>query len=143
MVPDTAGWVTMGSMHRRMLSVLATAALAMVGWPGMVAAHDAAPPEPELPQVLFAWTWEPLAVIGLASLGIGWLVLIRIVERRHPGHPVPARRQWAFWGGLSVLVLALLSPVVTYADVLLVVHMAQHLLLMLVAAPLLLVALVG
>ncbi len=127
-------------MHRRILSVLAASALAVVGWPGIVAAQGAVPPEPELPEVLFAWTWEPLAIIGLACLGIGWLVLVRTVERRHPRHPVPARRKWAFWGGLAALVLALLSPIDTYADVLLVVHMAQHLLLMLVAAPLLLLA---
>jgi putative copper resistance protein D len=127
-------------MSRRSLTVLAACAAAIAGSPGIVAAHGSAPPEPELPQMLFAWTWEPLAVIGLASLGLAWLVLVRIVARRHPGHPVPARRQWAFWGGLAVLVLALLSPIDTYSDVLLVVHMAQHMLLMLVAAPLLLLA---
>jgi putative membrane protein len=51
---------------------------------------------------------------------------------------VPAWRRRAFSAGLVVVGLALLSPVETYADALLSVHMAQHLLLTLVAAPLLL-----
>ena len=55
-----------------------------------------------------------------------------------PRHPVPpggGRRSSAAWPWSAV---ALLSPVDTYADALLSVHMAQHLLLTLVAAPLLL-----
>ena len=47
-------------------------------------------------------------------------------------------RWWAFFGGLAVVAVALLSPVDAYADALLSVHMAQHVLLTLVAAPLLL-----
>jgi len=55
---------------------------------------------------------------------------------------VPARR-WrsvAFWAGLATLVIALDSPIDTEADKLLWVHMVQHLLLLTVAPPLLLLA---
>ena len=55
---------------------------------------------------------------------------------------IPARR-WrtaAFWAGLAALVIALDSPIDTEADKLLWVHMIQHLLLITVAPPLLLLA---
>jgi cytochrome c oxidase assembly factor CtaG len=45
-------------------------------------------------------------------------------------------RDGAFYGSVAVLVLALASPIDTYADRLFWVHMIQHVLLMLVAAPL-------
>jgi len=119
-------------------SLLVAAVLALV--PASVAAHGAAPPAPEFPAVLLAWTWEPLAVLGLIALAVAYLIVSRTVARRHPGHPIPPLRRAAFWAGLAVLGIALLSPIDTYADVLLSVHMVQHLLLMLVAAPLLLLA---
>jgi putative membrane protein len=46
------------------------------------------------------------------------------------------KRDAAFYGGVAVLVLALASPIDAYADRLFWVHMVQHVLLMLVAAPL-------
>jgi cytochrome c oxidase assembly factor CtaG len=49
----------------------------------------------------------------------------------HGGQPA------AFLGGLTAIYLALASPIEPFAALLLVVHMVQHLLLMMVAAPLL------
>jgi cytochrome c oxidase assembly factor CtaG len=51
--------------------------------------------------------------------------------------PVPPVRRWAFLAGSVTVLAALCSPVASYADELLSVHMVQHLLLTLVAAPLL------
>jgi putative membrane protein len=54
-----------------------------------------------------------------------------------------AARRWrtaAFWAGLAALVIALDSPIDHEADKLLWVHMVQHLLLLTVAPPLLLLA---
>ena len=86
-----------------------------------------APPDPTWPAVLARWSVEPAAV---ALLG---LVAVLYVRGRGGGDDVP----WRFWAGLGVVVVALLSPVSTYAHALLSVHMVQHLLLAFVAAPLL------
>jgi putative membrane protein len=59
------------------------------------------------------------------------------------GRRAVAARRWrtaAFWAGLAALVIALDSPIDTEADKLLWVHMIQHLLLLTVAPPLLLLA---
>ena len=67
----------------------------------------------------------------------GWLVLARRVRQLHPEHPVPLARTAAFFGGLATIAVALLSGIARYDTTLFSVHMVQHLLLMLVAAPLL------
>jgi putative membrane protein len=96
------------------------------------------PVAPELPGVLGAWSFEPVTLAGLASAAVAFGWACRTVRVVTPRHPVPAWRQAAFFGGLGVVAVGLLSPVETYAEVLLSVHMAQHVLLTLVAAPLIL-----
>jgi putative copper resistance protein D len=98
----------------------------------------AVPVAPELPGVLGAWSFEPVTVAGLASAAAAYGWACRVARLLTPRHPIPAGPRWAFFGGLAVVAVALLSPLDTYADALLSVHMAQHLLLTLVAAPLLL-----
>src|SRR5207245_4041978 len=64
--------------------------------------------------------------------GRGWLVLHRrSAQRWHAG------RMAAFGGGLAAIFLALASPIEPFAALLLQVHMVQHVLLMMVAPPLL------
>jgi len=96
------------------------------------------PVAPELPGVLAAWSFEPVTVAALASAGVAYGQACRVARALTPRHPVPGWRRGAFFAGLAVVAVALLSPVETYADALLSVHMAQHVLLTLVAAPLLL-----
>ncbi len=50
----------------------------------------------------------------------------------------PAWRWWCFQGGIAALVIAVSSPLDTYSDQLLVMHMSQHFVLMSVAPPLVL-----
>ncbi|HEY8921615.1 MAG TPA: cytochrome c oxidase assembly protein [Candidatus Limnocylindria bacterium] len=109
-----------------------------VALPGRTLAHGGATPAPSFPGVLLQWRLEPLVVVALATAAIAWLILARRVALRHPGHPHPAWRSAAFLGGLAVLALALLSPIEAYEGQLFSVHMLQHMLLELVAAPLLL-----
>jgi len=83
-----------------------------------------------------SWTFEPvlLATLALAALvhGRGRARLgRRIVGTRETGRAV------AFYAGLVVLATALMSPLDAVASALFSGHMAQHLLLMVVAAPLL------
>lgn len=90
-----------------------------------------APPEPSWPALLARWSVEPVVVAWLVAAGLVWQL-----GRRRLGDDDPSRPR-LFLSGLAVAGLALLSPVATYAEALLSVHMGQHLLLVLVAAPLL------
>lgn len=75
-----------------------------------------------------------VAILTPAALYLrGWWKLRRELPARFP----PARAA-AFLAGTAALLLALASPIDTLADHLLYLHMTQHLLLMLVAAPLIL-----
>jgi cytochrome c oxidase assembly factor CtaG len=87
----------------------------------------------------FRWSFEPTVVLPIAFAGAAYLHAVGLVERRRSG----ARTAWrgptaCFLAGLGVLVVALVSPVDALADDSLAVHMVQHLLLTLVAPPLLL-----
>jgi putative membrane protein len=82
-----------------------------------------------------AWEADWSAIAAL--LGIGMLYLRGHAQRRRQ-HARPApRRLAAFGAGWLVTLLALLSPVAGLSGELLWVHMIQHLLLTVVAAPLL------
>jgi len=79
--------------------------------------------------VLTAWDWEPTVLIGCAALLVGYWVEAR---------PVTARAA-LFVTAVVVLLLALMSPIDTLGDgYLFSAHMLQHLLLVLVVPPLLL-----
>lgn len=77
--------------------------------------------------------WLATSLIVAAALYLrGWLVL----RRSDPLHWHGGRLA-AYFGGLVVIFMALASPIELFAHLLLQVHMLQHLLLMMVAAPLL------
>lgn len=87
--------------------------------------------------VLTAWSL-PLAPVLLSLLSLalytrGW----RVLHRTRP-EQFPVWRWLAFAAGLGSIYLALGSPLDAYDDVLLSVHMMQHLMLMSIAPPLLL-----
>jgi cytochrome c oxidase assembly factor CtaG len=92
-----------------------------------------APPAPEWPAVLARWSVEPPVVALLILAAVAYSR-----GRRQLGEAGRRdRASTAYGAGLGVVAVALLSPVATYAEALLSVHMVQHLLLVLVAAPLL------
>jgi putative membrane protein len=84
------------------------------------------------------WAWEPVVLLGIGvaatwyGAGIGRLW-------RHAGSRRSAgpRHAWLFAAGLLATVLALMSPLDTIADALFAAHMTQHMMLVVVAAPLL------
>ena len=77
-----------------------------------------------------------MVLVGVAAAAVAYQAGSRAVLAG-PGRPVPAGRRAAFSGGLVVTVVALCSPVAVYSELLFSVHMVQHLLLTVVAAPLL------
>jgi len=98
---------------------------------GMVLAHGQAAPEPDIASVIGAWPFEPFVWLGLV-LAAWWYLR---AYARVPAYPSVRRVHWLV--GLGVVGLALASPVAVYEGSLFWVHMVQHLLLTLVAAPLL------
>ena len=95
-------------------------------------AHQAVAPS----DLAGSWTFEPAL---LATLAVAALVHGRGRARlgRRIAGPREKRRAVAFYTGLMVLAGALMSPLDALAHTLFSGHMAQHLLLMVVAAPLL------
>jgi cytochrome c oxidase assembly factor CtaG len=88
---------------------------------------------------LRTWQFAPLVSAGLAvAAGLYLWAAVR-VARRHPARPWPWARAAAFAGGLVVVAVATESSIGAYDGVLFYVHMIQHLLLIMVVPPLLVV----
>jgi putative membrane protein len=104
--------------------------------PGTVLGHDGAPLAPH--DLWSAWSFEPIAVISLVLTAWMYGRGVRCVWLNAGGtrgvQPWEAR---AFAAGWIILTLALISPLHRLGGVLFSAHMAQHELLMAVAAPLL------
>lgn len=108
--------------------------------PAAASAHGEAVTAPAFPGVLLAWSFDPLAIALIGAAALLYLRGVREVNAAHPRSPVSRWRTAAYLGGLAAIALALLSPIERYETTLLSVHMVQHMLLQLVAAPLLLLA---
>jgi cytochrome c oxidase assembly factor CtaG len=92
--------------------------------------------DPALIALLWSWTFDPWLIAplsGAAGLYLrGWWLLHDQMPQRFRGWHLGS-----FQLGLGLLLLALASPLEALAKVLLQAHMAQHLVLMMVAPPLL------
>jgi putative membrane protein len=93
------------------------------------------PPAPS--DLLFDWAFDPLVTIPLLLVGAAYLWAVRHVDRAHPTNTVPWSRVVAFVAGLVAIEIALQSIIERYDTTLFSVHMVQHILLTLVAPPLL------
>jgi cytochrome c oxidase assembly factor CtaG len=96
---------------------------------------------------LRSWSWQPAVWLGLILAAVGYAYGFHDLRRQ--GRLERLRRQafikrsqpWYFAAGLVALLLALLSPIDTLSSMLFLMHMTQHILLIMVAAPLLLLGL--
>ncbi|HET7180929.1 MAG TPA: cytochrome c oxidase assembly protein [Candidatus Limnocylindrales bacterium] len=123
------------------LAAIAAALGIAAGLPAVAMAHGSVPPDPPtIANIAFGWHLEPLVAGGLLASALAWLWIVRRVARLHPANGVPLGRSAAFFGGLAAIAVALMSGIERYDTTLFSIHMAQHLLLMLVAAPLLVLA---
>ena len=87
---------------------------------------------------LRGWALEPLVTLSLTLAAILYWEGVRGVRLRNPRSGWPRSRTAYFVAGIAVLFLALESPIDGYADRLFSDHMVQHTLIMMIAAPLLL-----
>jgi putative membrane protein len=84
------------------------------------------------------WGLDPLVLLSLALAG--WLYaqgVWRVWRASGVGHGIRRWEAWCYAGGWAALFVALVSPLHPWGKALFSVHMAQHEILMLVAAPLL------
>ena len=125
----------------RLVGVTATASAWVVVAAGPVAAHGPVPDEPpSATNLLLGWTFPPLPTLAILVAVVWWAWATRRVNGAHPANPVPRWRTWAFGAAMVALAFALLSGIERYDTTLFSVHMVQHLLLTMVAAPLIAIA---
>src|ERR1700727_71182 len=86
---------------------------------------------------VLVWAVAPIVTAAVVILAGLYLWGVARVARRHPDRRWPALRPGMFLGGLAVIVLATQSGIGAYDDVLFWDHMVQHLMLIMVAPPLL------
>jgi putative copper resistance protein D len=121
--------------------VVAGAALMFLAWAAPAAAHGPVPSEPPTPaNLLLGWTFPPLPTLAILVGLLWWAWAVGRVNGAHPHSRVPRRRSVAFAAAMTALAFALLSGIERYDTTLFSVHMVQHLLLTLVAAPLIALA---
>ena len=97
--------------------------------------HTGHPPSPS--HIWTAWGWEPLVLIGLTTAAVGYAAGVRRLRHRTGGRGARPREWVAYGAGILTLFVALVSPLDALGGALFSAHMLQHLLLVLVAAPLL------
>ena len=125
------------SHHWSRLAAFAGAIGASLALPATALAHGPVPAEPPTAaNLLLGWSFEPVVMLPLLGSALAWIVAVRRVNAAHPGNPVPRSRTWFFLGGLLAIAFALQSGIEQYDTSLFSIHMVQHVLLILVAAPL-------
>jgi cytochrome c oxidase assembly factor CtaG len=99
---------------------------------------DMSRPPFDLHTALTAWQSGPFAIaVVVAVVGLAYWYLRADWQLAARGRRWPWRRTVAFMAGLLAIVLALQSPVATFTGSYFEAHITQHLLLMVVAPPLL------
>jgi putative membrane protein len=105
------------------------AVFAWILLPSLAFAHAGEPLEPH--DLWSAWRFDPGIVIPLL------LAAILYTRGARTTRGITSRQRLCFWSGWLMLVLALVSPLHPLGEVLFSAHMTQHEILMLAAAPLL------
>jgi putative membrane protein len=115
------------------LSVVATSLIPRLSW-----AHDGRALDPH--DVWRAWTFEPAVALTLAVSVCCYTIGLRAHRARAKrARGIAGWRVHSFVAGMLALGIALLSPIDAVSGALFSVHMVQHLLLVVVAAPLIVV----
>ncbi len=87
--------------------------------------------------LLRGWAWTPLPAITLLMAAAAYVAATARVNRLQPSQPWPRAHVSCFLAGLATAWLAILGPPGYFDDVFFYAHMTQHILLVMVAAPLL------
>ncbi len=99
-------------------------------------AHGGKPHTPR--DLLTTWGLEPVVLVTLALAGwLYWRGVRRLWKEASAGQGIRRWEAWCYAGGWLALFVALVSPLHPMGRVLFSAHMTQHEVLMLIAAPLL------
>ena len=111
---------------------------------GATPAYAHAPGAIAPPAPIWAWSTDPLVLVPILILGLLYVVgIVRLWSRAGAGRGVPRWRALGYAVGLGALVAALVSPLDAAAEASFALHMAQHMLLIVVAAPLIVLGNLG
>src|SRR5436190_17252836 len=92
-----------------------------------------------LPDLWKTWNFDPSILIPLVvTVFLYELGVWNIWRRAGVGHGITVWHHMSFLGAILTLLLALISPLDILSDDLFSAHMTQHLILILIVAPLLL-----
>lgn len=106
-------------------------AATILGFPFAASAHTGEPLQPHDLFTFEAWVGDPFVLVPLL------LAACLYWRGNKPGRGICPWEARCYWAGWTLLAIALVSPVHTVGEVLFSAHMAQHELIMLAAAPLL------
>jgi putative membrane protein len=90
--------------------------------------------------VLLSWAWRPEIILTLGLAATVHLVGRWRLKRRGGGRLVQPWRSISYLAGLAILWIALMSPIDVLSGQFFFMHMIQHLMLVMIAPPLLLIA---
>jgi putative membrane protein len=103
-----------------------------------------APTSPDDSHPLWTWNTDPLVLVPILTLDLLYVFgIVRLWSRAGAGRGVPVWRALCYAVGLAALFGALVSPLDAAAETSFAVHMAQHMLLVVVAAPLIVLGNLG
>ncbi|NUO37200.1 MAG: cytochrome c oxidase assembly protein [Gemmatimonadaceae bacterium] len=120
-------------MTRRLVGLVAASTLCLL--PNAAYAHPGAALEPH--DLWRAWSAAPGVLLGCLVAVALYARGVRVIRRRAGTRLVSPWRVRSFAAAIAALLIALVSPLDALAGSLFSAHMVQHLLLMMVAAPLL------
>ncbi|MEO8518677.1 MAG: cytochrome c oxidase assembly protein [Dermatophilaceae bacterium] len=87
---------------------------------------------------LSSWSFDPALVLVLVSAAVSYTWAARTVSARQPEAPWSARASTCFQSGIALLWVVLQGPTGVFDDTFFWAHMVQHIVLVMVCAPLLL-----
>lgn len=88
--------------------------------------------------VLGTWTFDPVLGTGMIAVAGAYVWGVHVVDTRRPGRGWPRRYTASFISALVIAWFVLLGPVGAYDDTYFWAHMVQHIALMMLVGPLIL-----
>jgi cytochrome c oxidase assembly factor CtaG len=120
---------------RRWLSAAPALLALLAGAPAATAHGGGVPAAPDAAAFVLGWSFDLTIWLPLVASAAAYLWAVRRVNAAHPANPVPPDRPAFFLLGLASIAIALQSGIERYDTTLFSVHMLQHVILILLAAP--------
>jgi putative copper resistance protein D len=107
----------------------------LAGAPAAAAHGGGVPAAPDAAAFVLDWSFDLTIWLPLVAAAAAYLWAVRRVNIAHPANPVPRDRPAFFLLGLAAIAIALQSGIERYDTTLFSVHMVQHVILIFLAAP--------